>query len=86
MWRADGKELAYISLDRTTIMSLSVDSDHAFQPGPPRQLLKIPADRGNLSRVSPTPDFKRFLMPVAVEAKAAQSFTLILNWAAALKR
>jgi eukaryotic-like serine/threonine-protein kinase len=86
MWRADGKELAYISLDKTTIMSLSVDSERAFQPGPPRQLLKIPADRGNLSRVSPTPDFKRFLMPVAVEGKGPQSFIVVLNWAAGLKK
>jgi Tol biopolymer transport system component len=85
-WRSDGRELVYITLDRTAIMSLSVDTGRVFQPGVPHQLIKIPADRGNSSGVAPTPDLKRFLMPVAVEAKAAQSFTLILNWAVALKK
>jgi len=86
MWRGDGKELAYISLDKTMIMSLSVDSERAFQAGPPRQLLKIPADRGNVSRVSPAPDFKRFLMPVAVEVKGPQSFIVMLNWTEGQKK
>jgi Tol biopolymer transport system component len=85
-WRSDGRELAYISLDRTTIMSLSVDTERVFQPGVPRQLIKIPADRGNSSGVAPTPDLKRFLMPVAVEVKVPQSFTVTLNWAAGLKK
>jgi eukaryotic-like serine/threonine-protein kinase len=85
-WSSDGRQLAYISLDRTAIMSLSVDTGRVFQPGVPRQLVKIPADRGNSSGVAPTPDLKRFLMPVAVEAKVPQSFTVVLNWAAALKK
>jgi hypothetical protein len=85
-WRSDGRELAYISLDRTTIMSLSVDTGRVFQPGVPRQLIKIPANRGNSSGVAPTADLKRFLMPVAVEVKVPQSFTVVLNWAAGLKK
>ena len=85
-WSSDGRELAYISLDRTAIMTLSVDTGRVFQPGVPRQLIKIPADRGNSSGVAPTPDLKLFLMPVAVEVKAPQSFTVVLNWAAALKK
>jgi eukaryotic-like serine/threonine-protein kinase len=85
-WSSDGRELAYISLDRTAIMTLSVDTGRVFQPGVPRQLIKIPADRGNSSGVAPTPDLKRFLMPVAVEVKAPQSFTVVLNWAAAVKK
>ena len=81
MWRADGKELAYIGLDKTIVMALTVNTERTFEPGPPRELLKIPADRGNFSRVAPTPDFKRFLMPVAVEKKVPQSFTVMFNWA-----
>jgi hypothetical protein len=67
-------------------MTLSVDTGRVFQSGVPRQLIKIPADRGNSSGVAPTPDLKLFLMPVAVEVKAPQSFTVVLNWAAALKK
>lgn len=85
-WRSDGRELAYISLDRTTIMSVSVDTERVFEPGVPRPLIKIPADRGNSSGVAATPDLKRFLMPVAVEVKVPQSFTVMLNWAATLKK
>jgi eukaryotic-like serine/threonine-protein kinase len=84
-WKSDGRELIYISLDRTTIMSVSVDSERTFQPGVPRPLVKIPADRGNSFGVAPTPDLKRFLMPVAVEVKVPQSFTVMLNWASELK-
>ena len=85
-WRSDGRELAYISLDRTSIMSVRVDTDRVFQSGVPRPLMKIPADRGNSSGVAATPDLKRFLMPVAVEAKVPQSFTVMLNWSSALKK
>jgi len=85
-WRSDGRELAYISLDQTTIMSLSVDTQGVFQPGVPRPLIKIPADRGNSNGVAATPDFKRFLMPVAVEVNVPQSFTVMLNWDAGLKK
>ena len=85
-WRSDGQELAYISLDRTSIMSVRVDTDRVFQSGAPRPLMKIPADRGNSSGVAATPDLKRFLMPVAVEVKVPQSFTVMLNWSAALKK
>src|ERR1700728_1234006 len=85
-WRSDGRELAYISLDRTTIMSLTVDTDRVFQPGVPRQLVKVPADRGNSLGVAPTPDLKRFLMPIAVEVKVPQSFTVMLNWASLVKK
>jgi Tol biopolymer transport system component len=86
MWRADGKELAYISRDRITIMVLSVDTEHAFQPGPPQPLLKIPADRGAFNEVAATPDFKRFLMPVAVPVNIPQSFMVVFNWSAGLKK
>jgi Tol biopolymer transport system component len=85
-WKSDGRELAYISLDQTTVMSVSVDTERAFQPGVPRPLVKIPADRGNSFGVAPTPDLKRFLMPVAVEVKVPQSFTVMLNWASVLNQ
>jgi hypothetical protein len=86
MWRADGKELAYLGLDKNTVITLTVNTERAFQPGPPRELLKIPADRGNMGRVAPTPDFERFLMPVAVPVKVPQSFTVMFNWASELKK
>jgi serine/threonine protein kinase len=86
MWKADGKEIAYVGRNRVTIMALDVDSEHGFQPGPPRALLNIPADRGEYPGVVATADFKRFLMPVAVPVKVPQSFMVVFNWSAGLKK
>jgi hypothetical protein len=84
-WSADGKELVYIGTDLTTIMHLSVNAERTFQPGSPQSLLKIPPNR-SYGELTATPDLKRFLLPVAVDAKVPQSFTVMLNWAAGLKK
>ena len=81
VWREDGKELLYNDHDRK-LMSVSVDSTRTFQAGTPRELFQIPAV-ANLR--SATGDLKRFLIPVAVERKAPQGFTVVLNWASPLK-
>jgi serine/threonine protein kinase len=80
-WREDGKELLYTDHDRK-LMSVSVDSTRIFQAGTPRELFQLPA-ASNLR--SAAGDLKRFLIPVAVERKAAQGFTVVLNWASPLK-
>ncbi|MGD0965668.1 MAG: protein kinase [Candidatus Acidiferrales bacterium] len=86
MWREDGRELAYLTFDRTSLMSLSVDTTHSFQAGVPRLLAKTP--EGFLGAASfliaPTPDLKRFLIPVTVEQKAPEGFKVMLNWTSAL--
>jgi len=84
-WSGDGKELVYLGIDLTTVMHLSVNSERTFQPGSPQLLLKIPPDRSH-GEVAAAPDLKRFLLPVAVDAKVPQSFTVMLNWAAGLKK
>jgi eukaryotic-like serine/threonine-protein kinase len=84
-WRADGKEIAYAGLDRTAILSVDVDTQRTFQAGPPRQLMNVLADCA-CQGIAATPDFKRFLMPVTVESNVPQSFTVMLNWSAGLKK
>ena len=64
------------------IMSLSVDSTRAFQAGVSKELFQIPPGANN---VAATSDLKRFLIPVPVEGKAPQAFTVLLNWPSALK-
>jgi hypothetical protein len=85
-WRADGKEIVYTTADQSTLMTVSVDTSHSFQAGTPQMLFRMPVDRGGTNVVAPTADLKKFLMGVPVEQKAAQSFTVILNWASALKK
>jgi Tol biopolymer transport system component len=84
-WRADGKEIVYTALNLTTLMSVSVDAGHSFQAGTPRALFEMPGDRGGTPYIASTADLKRFLMTIPVEEKTAQSFTVMLNWASALK-
>jgi len=85
-WRADGKELVYTSLDLATLMSVSVDLGRSFQAGTPRALFELPVDRGGTGRVAPTADLKRFLMTIPVVRKAAQTFTVMLNWTSVPKK
>jgi eukaryotic-like serine/threonine-protein kinase len=80
-WREDGKELVYVDL-RGRVMSMSVDSTRSFQAGAPRELFQAPAGANALAV---TNDLKRFLIPVPVERKASQGFTVMLNWTSALK-
>jgi len=84
IWRADGKELAYASIDGMTLMSVSVDAGRSFQAGVPQPLVKLPRVRGR-GGAAATPDLKRFLVPLPVEQRAAEAFTVVLNWASALK-
>jgi Tol biopolymer transport system component len=84
IWRADGKELAYASIDGMTLMSVSVDAGRSFQAGVPQPLVKLPRVRGR-GGAAASPDLKRFLVPLPVEQHAGESFTVVLNWASALK-
>ncbi len=78
-WRRDGKELLYRGLGRE-VMSVSVDTSHAFQAGTLRELFRLPPGAPVASA-----DFKRFLVPIPLEQTVPQSFTVMLNWTSAIK-
>jgi eukaryotic-like serine/threonine-protein kinase len=80
-WRADGKELFYMSQDRT-VMSVAVPPGATFQPGVPQRLFRY----SKTWRGDPVGDAKRFLFAVPVEHPAPQPFTVVLNWQAELKK
>ena len=86
LWRHDGKELFYLSLDGSA-MAVDVSTSGVFQAGIPKALFKTP--RGTLFW-DVFPDGKRFLMaaPSAASASAAAQppFTVVLNWQAELKK
>jgi hypothetical protein len=81
VWREDGKELLYIGLGGR-VMSVSVDSTRAFQAGVPRELFQV---QPGANHSAGTNDLKRFLIPVPVDWKAPQAFTVLVNWTSALK-
>ncbi len=87
-WRADGKELLYLSAD-AGLMAVSVGAGPVFQPGPPQLLFKLPAD---FLRVSANPgaladitrDNQKILLSMPGKDNSRQSLSVVLNWRAGL--
>lgn len=88
-WRGDGKELFYIASDRT-LMSVAVSGGSSIDVGRPEALFQtavpitgISDDRNNYV---PTQDGQRFVVNNLANAENSQPLTLVLNWAAELKK
>jgi Tol biopolymer transport system component len=85
-WRADGKELFYLSAD-AKLMAVDIRTDPAFQPGAPHILFDAgitgssPYFRYDVAR-----DGTRFLIPAAAAESASVPATVVLNWQEALKK
>jgi hypothetical protein len=82
LWRGDGKELFYLSLDGQA-MAVDVSTAGVFQAGIPKVLFKVP--RGILFW-DVSPDGKRFLMPAPSAASVQPPFTVVLNWQAGMTK
>ena len=85
-WRADGRELVYLSTDGW-LMSVAIPADRAFTPSTPQRLFQVtvpelfgPAD-STISR-----DGKRFVVNKLVAYPNVPSIHVIANWPALLKR
>ncbi len=83
IWRADGKELFYLSPDRT-VMAVPVETQPTFRVGgPPEPLFQ--AERGVLF-FDVSHDGQRFLIPVPEGSKtSAPPYKVVLNWTSTLK-
>jgi hypothetical protein len=81
-WRTDGKELFYVVTGRA-LMTVPVDTSPSFRVGTPKQMFPMPL---GVTSGGIAPDFKRMLLTVPVEQKASQSFTVMANWTATLKK
>jgi eukaryotic-like serine/threonine-protein kinase len=84
LWRRDGKELFYLSLDGK-VMAVDVSTSGVFQAGVPKALFKAP-DGVLFWDVSA--DGKRFIMasPAAETPAPPPTFSVVLNWQTALKQ
>ena len=92
-WRADGKELFFLSrasAESENLMSVAVESDGhgGLRPGTPQKLFEFRTvtinPQSNEWSYSPTADGKRFLMNALTNSDSA-SAKVILNWQAGLK-
>ncbi|MGA9883397.1 MAG: protein kinase [Candidatus Acidiferrales bacterium] len=84
LWRRDGKELFYLSLDGK-VMAVDVSTSGVFQAGIPKELFKAP---DGMLFWNVAADGKRFIMasPTAETPAPSPAFSVILNWETALKK
>jgi eukaryotic-like serine/threonine-protein kinase len=84
MWRPDGKELYYVT-QAAQIMAVDIDTSKGFQAGTPRRLFGVSI--GALTNgLDLSPDGKSFLTVAPPNADRVIPFTVVLNWAADLKK
>ena len=93
-WRADGKELYYVSRVPTKLMAVDVKAQGVdFEPGVPRALFSTPGIRANGPGVASingsyavSGDGQKFLVSLVPVALDATPLTVVLNWTAGLKK
>jgi serine/threonine-protein kinase len=88
-WRADGKELLFLSLDgKVMVATLVAGTTPEFKA--PTELFQSPmiTPSGTATRYDVTGDGQRFLFPVQTDSSLQQvpSLTVVLNWTNALKK
>jgi Tol biopolymer transport system component/predicted Ser/Thr protein kinase len=82
IWRADGKEIFYLSPE-DALMAVPVESgDNSFRPGTPAQLFQT----RDASSFDVTADGQRFLVNQPLSDSWDTPITVMVNWTAALKR
>jgi serine/threonine protein kinase len=85
-WRADGREIYYLSEDRK-LMAVSVGTAPAF--GVPKVLFQTRVPEGVTSRHThyvPSSDGQRFLINTQTGDVSPNPITVVLNWQAELKK
>jgi eukaryotic-like serine/threonine-protein kinase len=84
-WRADGREIYYLSDDRK-LMAVPVGAGPSF--GIPKPLFETrvaPGVIGNRTHYVPSRDGQRFLVNTALDAPIPP-ITVVVNWTATLKK
>jgi Tol biopolymer transport system component len=84
-WRADGREIYYLSLDRK-LMAVPVGPDPSF--GAPHELFQtrvLGSVYQNRTHYVPSRDGQRFLINTLAADLPPVSITVVLNWTAGLK-
>lgn len=87
-WRRDGRELFYLAAD-DKLMAVEVKTDGTFETGVPKPLFEIrsPAEGGPFAiSYAAAGDGQRFLVRTAMEQASLTPITVVVNWAAEVKR
>ena len=86
-WRRDGKELFYYATDGK-LMALPVGSGESFEMGAAVALFEFRSGSGSPSAApyTVTGDGQRFLVNAIVDAEPRAPLTVVVNWAAGVKK
>jgi Tol biopolymer transport system component/predicted Ser/Thr protein kinase len=85
-WRADGREIYYLSEDRK-LMAVSVGPGPSFGVPQPLFQTRVPAGvTANRTHYVPSRDGQRFLVNPQTGDPAPTPITVVLNWTAGLKK
>jgi eukaryotic-like serine/threonine-protein kinase len=90
-WRADGRELFYVTPDNRAFMAVPVQATTTFTAGTPARLfsLSLPAaarDRARNVVYDVTPDGQRFLIGAQAGEASTSRITVVMNWTSAVLR
>jgi Tol biopolymer transport system component/tRNA A-37 threonylcarbamoyl transferase component Bud32 len=84
-WSPDGRRLIYANATTFDLLAVDVDTSKGFQAGTPRRLFRAPPPLLNVGW-NLTPDGQRFIFVTTPDGGKPTPFTVVLNWAAALRR
>jgi hypothetical protein len=84
-WRADGKEIFYVSENRR-LMSVDIDARDGLVIGTPEEIFPLTWARAATREYVPSPDGERFLFLRDVVDTDPTPCTVVLNWNAELVR
>ena len=84
-WRSDSRQLFFITVSGFRVMATDIDASKGFRAGSPRQLIEAPQPLIPVGW-SLTPDAQRFLFITTPNGGRPHPFTVVLNWAGALKK
>ncbi len=84
-WRADGRELFYLALDRT-LMSVEVRDGPVFVSGTPKPLFKLSLATLVFAVYDAAPDGKSFYVVSPTGQTSAAPITIVENWRVGLGR
>jgi len=86
-WRADGREIVFLSEGGTSMMAVDVTPGSTLQFGLPRCLFPVAVRSGTGYPYDVMPDGRKFLLNSLKEGSQTEpSVNLVLNWPRALRR
>ena len=83
-WRRDGKQLYYIN--QGSLMAVDVTLNPTFKAGVPKELFKFPPGQNPFDVDAKGERFVKSVLADATPDSAPSPITVVLNWAAGLKR